>query len=250
MRLLVLLFLLPFLGFSQQGFFADDATRVSVEQANQDYLLTLSPNFYFIPETIDNSISTWNDSSGNNYTATTSGGTANYIDNSKVTVNASSYLSVTDDPALDVTVSSDIFTVILKFGATINATSGYFLAKSEGSGSKRTFAFLSGSSNSLASVYAGGTLVSTSNVTMTGGELLIATLTTTTLNVWIDGTQVITNAGVGSGNANASPWIIGARIGGAAAINGAVDYEMIAFIKGTAVDATQRLNILNQWKSN
>lgn len=220
----------------------------SIQQASGvgDAISSLSPVLYLEPP--GSSDTQWNDSSGNGLNGTIVGTitpTANSLTYEWV-FNGTSYFDFSDDPLLDFTPSTDEFTIIWREGDT-RPTTGYAISK-QGSSLRQYGFYYTGSS---LGVYIGNT-GSTSGVisgNTNNNRLFIAVVTTTTLNVWMDGVQVYTDQAIGTTVATGQSLNVGSRTDGSFLIGNGEALDLVAVIP-SAINGTQRAAIETEFQVN
>ena len=216
---------------------------------SSDFVQSLNPAFYFKPDGIG--ATSWDDTSGS-YSITTAGTTPLTFTaggNMQSAGNSTSWGAMTTNPAINIAPGSEDITIIIKIGV-INSISGYLISKATGTLADRGFAIDVGA-DKIDFLYAGGVEVTPAANTLADGALIIVTYSGTNANMWVDGTQIVTNQTIGTGTGDSSPWTFAARDQGSAALaGGPTEFEMVALIKGTAVNAQQRADIEAQWQTN
>ncbi len=228
------------------------------ETTDVDPIMSLSPLIFYTPASIDpevtvdgNSLTSpfWEDTSGNGFDATTGGGS--FVLNigstgRQVEWTASSWMDITDDASLE--LEGTEYTIIWRFGDdTFPAGAGYVISKAP-SGSGRTGAWASGS-NAYGGMYIEGTNTTPSPTTQGNNSLAIVVVNSTDYDMWVDGSQVITDGTKGSGNADGQSWNVGGRSDGSYVGGSTLMLDMIAIIP-SAISTGEREAIEAEWQVN
>lgn len=240
--------------------------EISRQQANVvtgDAIEVLNPLFYYNPSTIDvdaisdgdalSGANVWTDASGNGYDLTIGTGTFELNIQTgvgrQVRWTSSAYLDVPSASELDLVPGTDEFTIVYRIGEGINPTgSGYPLAKAPSSTSLRTGPFFS-AAQTYSGFFVGGSTSSFSDSSAPANHLLIAVISTTSLDVWIDGVQVITGGTVGTGDPTGQSWNIGGRTDGSYLAGTGFTMDLVALIP-KAINSTERAAIETEFQIN
>lgn len=249
-----------------QGQLFDKYLPLALQQASGspsgDAIEVLSPLFYYNPDTIDldavsdgNAISganAWTDASGNGYDCTVGGGT--------ITLNVQSgvgrqvqftngWFDIPDVSALDIVPGTDAFTLIWRFGELApQASGGWSVSKAQATSGPRIGAAFS-AANTYNSVNVGGTTaVPSPSNSATANSLAILVVGTSTWNMWVDGTQVITGQTTGTGDPTGQSWNIGGRTDGSFLGSGWT-LDLVALIP-SAISSGERTAIESEFQIN
>lgn len=183
---------------------------------------------YMTPESIDTDAITdgtalsmtgapiWADLSDNAFSVTLGAGTfALNIGSTgrQLEWTGSSWLDIVDDAALEHNTNIP-YAIVYRVGDASGQTgSGYVLAKAPSGGGREGGGYFN-SLNTYAGFYAGGTTTAPSPTTAAPNHVCIIQFNSSTMDVWIDGTQVITGATRGTTDNDGQSWNIGARTDG------------------------------------
>lgn len=224
-----------------------DASVITVVGSVPDNI----PSLVFLsPETVDpavtvdgTTVTTWEDISGNGLNAVGVGGNVlNVSPNGRqVEFSGTSYFYLPDDPRLNFQMGVDNFTLIVREGDIIGSTSGYLLGKVDSGPFTPQYGIAYGG-GVLNGVYGGGILSGFTNVPQGTNRLIIAVYTGPTVNVWIDGTKVLTNGTVGTAMATGQRVNLGGRTDGSYLANAGSMMD-VARIIPSALNDTQRIAI-------
>jgi len=229
--------------------------------SGDDAIMTLSPLLYLTPASIDPDVTVdgnaltspfWEDTSGNGYDATTGGGS--FVLNigttgRQVEWTASGWMDIVDTAALDFTPGTDEITLVWRYGDAVNPTgSGYPISKAGGTTAVRTGAYY-GAAATYSAVLVGGTASYPSPSTVVVNGLVVLRISTTSVDMWIDGTQVVTGGGVGTGVSSGQSWNIGGRTDGGYVVGSGFMMDMIALIP-SAISTAEREAIEAEFQTN
>jgi len=182
-----------------------------------DSILVTDPVLYLRPSTIDpdvtidgNALSdtgepAWADRSSNGLTTTMIGTNplALNIDASagrQVTFDGTNGLDISDDASIDFTPGTDEFSLVLREGSDDTAQ-GYWIAKADDADTGRQYTAVI--RNTTLRVVIGGT-EQIATVPAGPNRLVILNVSTTGVDAWVDGTQYLTAASIGTNTATNS----------------------------------------------
>lgn len=256
-NIIFILLLFSMAGYGQGGFYL-----ASIKQANNDPFLAASALFYYAPESIDSDASTdgtslsganvWEDLSGNGFHCTIGGGT--FVLNigstgRQVQWTSSAYLDIPSDASLNLVPGTDEFTIVFRIGDGVNpGGSGYAVGKAPADTGLRTGAWFSGA-GAWGGMYVGGTNTAPSPTTVAANALNIITVSTSAMNWWIDGTQIVTGGTVGTGDPGSQSWNIGGRTDGSYLAGSGYTMDLVVLIPGV-ITSGQRAAIEAIWQVN
>lgn len=256
-KLFYICILFSCLAFGQQR---SKMLQASIQQASggggSDAISVLSPVIYYNPSSIQSTggdgdtVTSWNDLSGNGFHATPSGGTAvlNVGTTNQVQFDGSVWFDVTNDASLDFDICTDNFTLIAREGDVASTTSGYLISKAEGTAGNREYGIYYISSTSMG-LYLGGEAIS-NTVPSTANKLHIFIVTGNTYQYYVDGSLVNSGStaacsdGAGSQSVN-----IGSRTDGSFAMLNGSQMDLAAIIP-SAINGTERAAIETEFQIN
>lgn len=213
-----------------------DASVITVVAASTDKIIAESPLLYLSPASIEpavtvdgNVIAIWEDISGNNRNAIGTGiNKLNVGTNRQAEFDGNSWFHIADDAAFNFNMGTANFTLIVREGDVSSLTSGYLISKVPSSLASAQYGLPYASGN-LSGVFAGGTLSGFTNTPSGPNRLIIAVFTGATVNVWVDGVQVLTNGSVGT-TTTTQRLNIGARTDGSYKMNAGSMIDLVAII--------------------
>jgi hypothetical protein len=226
-----------------------------------DAIMATTPEFFYSPSSIDadavsdgdaiTGANAWTDASGNGHDLTIGSGTFELNVQAgvgrQVRWTSPGYFDVPDDPSLDVVPGTDEFTMIFRVGETLNPDgSGYAIAKAPAS--NRTGVYFD-APGSFADVLVGGTGTAATPDTFSANSLVIVVVGTTTFDMWVDGTQVVTGGTVGTGDPTGQSWNIGGRTDGSYLAGIGYTTDLVAMTK-KAISTAERQAIEAQYQIN
>lgn len=256
MRKLIFLFALAVsaLGYSQNAYMV---ASTSTGGSGDDSIMTLSPVVYYTPSSIQSTggdgdtITAWNDTSGNGFNATPSGGTAvlNVSGTDQVQFDGSVWFDVTDDASLDFDICTDAFTLIAREGDVAATNSGYLVSKAEATASNREYGIYYISSTSTGFYLGGG--AGSATITSGANRLHIYIVNGSFYDYYVDGSLVASGSfgspcsdGTGSQSVN-----IGSRTDGSFVMNSGSQIDMVAIIP-SAITSGERGAIETEFQIN
>lgn len=231
-----------------------DTSNISVVSEITDSISSLSPLVFYSPTSIDSSatldgdpVTIWEDISGNNLDATSVGSiTLNVSSNRQVEFNGSSYFDIPNDASLNLVGGTDEFTLVLREGDVQSLSSGYLIGKASTGPFTVQYGIAYGG-DILNGIYVGNTLSGFTNLPSGPNRLIIAVVTTTTVNVWINGIKVLTDGPVGTSVTNSGQSAnIGGRTDGSYLMDSGSQIDLVAIIP-SAINDSQRLAIESQY---
>lgn len=256
-KLIYIFILFSFVAFGQQK---SKMLLASIQQAGgggDDSILSLSPVVYYTPSSIQSTggdgdtVTAWNDTSGNGFHATPSSGTATLNVGStgnQVEFDGSVWFDVTDDASLDFDICTDAFTLIAREGDVASTTSGYAVSKAEATASDREYGIYYTNSTTMG-IYLGGS-VANATITAADNKLHIYIVNGNAYEYYIDGvlesSGTLSGCSDGSGSQSVN---IGSRTDGAYVMNSGSHLDMVAIIP-TNINGTQRAAIETEFQVN
>lgn len=236
------------------GSFTDTTATTVITAVGDDSIEDVSPDIYLTPTNISpevtadgNAIASWNDKSGNNLHATQANGMVlNVSATRQVEHDGDSYFFLPDDSSLDYTPGTDSFSFVCREGDVVTSNNGYMFSKATVGTRQYGVAYLSGE---FQGIYVGGTLSTFSNIPSGPNRLLVAVITPTTVNVWIDGTQVVIDGAVGTALSSSQAVNIGGRTNGGYLVAAGAQFDMYASIP-SALTTMQREAIQTEFQVN
>ncbi|WP_138111674.1 LamG domain-containing protein [Maribacter sp. ACAM166] len=249
-----IIYILLFMSFS---FYAQGDMLLASRQQSlfvSDAILVLDPDVYYNPSSIDvsavsdgDTVTTWEDLGANGLDATA----INSIELNLVGAErmaqfngGNSYFDVPESSFLEKQMGTDNFTIILREGAVVQNT-GYYISKADSNVSNREYGlYISGNNKGLF----GG---STTSFSPTDGtrRLYIVIITGATVDIWVDGTQVVTDDSVDTVAIQTQSVNIGGRSDGGYMANDGAQMDLISIIP-SAITNEERLEIEAQFKIN
>lgn len=221
-----------------------DTTSITVESGStEDSIMILDPQGYYDGTSGDSD--SWDDISGFELHGTEVG-TITFTD--QATFDGSSYYDLPDSDFLDFAPTVDEFTIVYREGDTAPTTSGYAISKRTSSTSQYgAFTYSGGTLNDF---FLGGVNESAVNVTQANNRLVILVVTTTTVNAWIDGEQVVTaSTAIGSELSTGQSANIGGRTDGSYLLNNGATLDIVAIIP-KAINTAEREAIESEFQVN
>lgn len=239
--------------------FAQNAyLMASTESAGtpSDAILDLSPVIYYNPSSIQSTggdgdtVTAWNDLSGNDFHATPSSGTAvlNVGTTNQVQFDGSVWFDVTNDASLDFDICTDNFTLIAREGDVSSTSSGYLISKAEATASNREYGIYYISSTQTG-VYLGGS-VANATLMAGGNRLHIFIVTGNAYEYYVDGvlenSGTLSNCSDGAGSQSVN---IGSRTDGSFVMNNGSMMDLAAIIP-SAISSGERAAIETEFQIN
>lgn len=239
---------------STDGSFTDSSSITFNSGYTNDAIEAVSPVAYFTASSIDpdvtidgNSISVWEDMSGNGLKAIPQGTIdLNTSAGRQIEFDGTSYLTVADNSVLDFTPGTDEFTLIFREGDVISTAGGYGVSKAGATNRQYGIDYVLGE---LAEIHVGGVISPLSGVPVGTNRLVIAVITTTTVNVWVDGVQVLTGGTIGTSVNTGQQVNIGGRTNGSYLMSAGSQIDLVAIID-QAIDTAEREAIEDEFNVN
>jgi uncharacterized protein YjdB len=233
-----------------------DTCNITVAATITDPISILNPLVFYTPESIDpavtvdgNAISVWQDTSGNGLNATVVGGvTLNVSGTRQVEFDGTGWLDVADDASLELIGGTNEFTMIFREGDVRSLTSGYVISKAK-TGSFTVQYGVAYGSGTFSGVYIGHTLSGLTNTPINNNRLCIVRVSTTSVDMWVDGIQTITGGAVGVLDAPLQSLNIGGRTDGSYLMDAGSQLDLVAIIP-SAISTPEREAIESTYVTN
>ncbi len=221
---------------TNDGSFTDTSVITVETTLSGDSIDVTGPYLYWEPTNLDpavtvdgNAVSTWTDSSGYGLDGTVVGTVSLNLGAStrQAEFSGDGYLDIAANSLLDFAPGTDEFTIIYREG-DVAPTSGYAIAKRNASTQvEYSIAYDAGNFRDYA---IGGPTEDLSSTATDNNRLVITVVSTSGVDVWIDGAQIITGGAIGTSTASGYALNVGARTAGIFDLNNGAQIDMVAII--------------------